>query len=585
MTKKLSLFILIFLFLFECYLTAAESSKYPDIVFPVENQSFPFISHSFIFGNTKPGSTVTVNGIDVKVHSNGAFLSFVPVEKGTFTFQVRSELNGNVFENKRTVKISGKLKSSLPDSKEIRSVFMEPSTSMVLNPGVKVIMRFMGTPGKSAFFRFKEEEMRFEMKEIEYKGYLGVYEGIYTFKEEFQKPKEIIFELFDKQNRIAIKECPNTILIKNFLFDDNYEVKENYVKARNYPDGGYRLLLYKGIRLKASGIIGPYIKLDLSDKENVYVNKKDITKVEKTGMLQDARIGNVKVLQDKDDIKIISACTRAVPYLVEEKISDSTLSITFFSAHANIDKVQNEHYKDIKNISFQQIDQDVLKMDVILPFQPIWGWDILFEKNKMILSIKRPPVIKKETPFKNMVICIDAGHNPGAGAVGPTRLKEKDINWDIASKISKILKKNGAKVVMTRKVKKDEASLRERVNFANSKKSRIFVSIHNNSVSNSVNPYDVFGTETYFYTPSSEILAEFVHNELVSATGFVDRGVHFGNFAVLRNPFLPSILIEAAYIIVPEHEMLLKKEEFQGHIATSIVNGLKMFLLKNAKVI
>ena len=227
----------------------------------------------------------------------------------------------------------------------------------------------------------------------------------------------------------------------------------------------------------------------------------------------------------------------------------------------------------------------MLRIDMTLPFKPVWGWDIVFSEGRMDFLVKRPPDIRKEEPLKGLTICLDPGHNPGSGAVGPMRLEERNINWIIAENIRKILQKAGAHVVMTRENKKDQASLRQRVAFAIKQDSCLFISLHNNSVSNGKNPYDVSGTETYFYTPASRVLADHIHQKVAKATGLSDRGVHFGNFAVLRNPCLPCVLVEFVYIIIPEQEGLLMNKAFQKSISTAVVDGIKMFLLKEANII
>ena len=192
------------------------------------------------------------------------------------------------------------------------------------------------------------------------------------------------------------------------------------------------------------------------------------------------------------------------PYLVEETYEENKLSLVLFSIKA--DKL-SELLKGIQYVSSQKDESDIFRIEMTLPFRPIWGWDIRFSEGKMEWVVRKAPIVEERNLLDGIKICLDAGHNPGSGAVGPTRLEEKNINWIISNKLRLALKKEGAQIVMTRPRKNDKASLRNRVKIANRKNCRFFISVHNNSVSNGKDPFKKCGTETYYYTPYSRILA------------------------------------------------------------------------------
>lgn len=587
MLKKWYFFILLLVFVFFPFRLHGEERhrKALDIVFPLEGQAFPYITHSMIFGSTLPGSRLSINNTDVKVHENGAFFAFLPVEVGNFTFHARSQSPQGEFEDTKTIKIAPEIKSIPPDIFDIQMAFMQPAYDIVAPLGEEILFRFMGTPGKQGFFRFEGEEKRFPLQEIEFQDYQGVYEGSYAFYEGFPDKKNILFELFDGDEKIASRKCPQTLWIRKDFPEEVFETTEDFVKGRSFPESGYKLLLQKGVRLKETGILGPYIRLKLSEREDIYVEKKDLIKVEKPGALPIVPVGNIQVRSSGDYLYFVAACPRNLAYLVEEKVSDKALSLYLYCATGNVDRIINEKYKTITSVTFQQVEQDVFRIDIVFPFKPLWGWSTSFSGGNVIFKIRKPPVVKADDPLRGIKVCLDAGHNPGPGAVGPTRLEESEINWIIAERARRLLEKDGASVIMTRKKKSSEASLRDRVKKACESDSQLFLSIHNNSVSNGKDAYEASGTETYFYTPSSRIFAECIHGEILKATQLKDGGVRFGNFAVLRNPSLPCVLIEAVYIILPEQESLLRDENFQESVALQITTGIKMFLLKEANVL
>jgi len=169
-------------------------------------------------------------------------------------------------------------------------------------------------------------------------------------------------------------------------------------------------------------------------------------------------------------------------------------------------------------------------------------------------------------------ICIDPGHG-GAdpGAIGPTGLKEKDVNLAVGLKLAEILKPI-AEVKLTR-TKDIAVSLKDRAAIANSFGCDYFISVHTNSFTDR----KVGGVETWAYAPggNGEKLAKAVQAELVKATGFANRGVKFNtSFAVLRDTKAPAILTETGFISNPDEEKLLKTDAFRDKIAKAIAQGV-----------
>src|SRR5689334_8479091 len=63
------------------------------ITYPYENSILPQITEEFIYGYvSNPRALFTINGQTVTVHSNGAFLAYLPVTPGTFTFTCALDL-------------------------------------------------------------------------------------------------------------------------------------------------------------------------------------------------------------------------------------------------------------------------------------------------------------------------------------------------------------------------------------------------------------------------------------------------------------------------------------------------------------
>jgi N-acetylmuramoyl-L-alanine amidase len=161
------------------------------------------------------------------------------------------------------------------------------------------------------------------------------------------------------------------------------------------------------------------------------------------------------------------------------------------------------------------------------------------------------------------------GHD--SGARGKQSL-EKSHALDIAKRLRNNLVARGATVLMTRETD-NFISLQGRVDFANSRRADIFVSVHINSFRSTS-----AGTETFFWTGQSAGLAREVHQELAKATGLPNRGVSQARFYVIRNTWMPSILTETAFISNPREEALLINPAWRDKVARGMAQGVANYV-------
>jgi N-acetylmuramoyl-L-alanine amidase len=197
----------------------------------------------------------------------------------------------------------------------------------------------------------------------------------------------------------------------------------------------------------------------------------------------------------------------------------------------------------------------------------------------LILEIRHQPKIK--SGLTGLRICLDPGHSPDPGAVGPTGLTEREVNLAVAKKLRKILIRNGADVVMTR-TGTEGLTLYDRPKIAIEKECDILISIHNNALPDGVNPFYNNGSSTYYYHPQSLALAREIQSELLEELKLPDFGTYYGNLVLTRPSQLPAVLVESAFMMIPEQEALLRTDKFQGRCAKAIARGILNFV-KSAK--
>jgi N-acetylmuramoyl-L-alanine amidase len=64
---------------------------------------------------------------------------------------------------------------------------------------------------------------------------------------------------------------------------------------------------------------------------------------------------------------------------------------------------------------------------------------------------------------------------------------------------------------------------------------------------------------------------------MVRHMGLRDLGINYDNLAVIRPTWVPSVLAEGAFIMIPEQEAALRTPQFQQAYAEGVVEGLERF--------
>jgi len=171
-------------------------------------------------------------------------------------------------------------------------------------------------------------------------------------------------------------------------------------------------------------------------------------------------------------------------------------------------------------------------------------------------------------------IVIDAGHGGrDSGAVG-RRLKEKEVNLDVAHRVVARLKEIGAQTLLTRESDLF-IDLYERPRMANAIGADIFVSIHCNAMPRRDTGW---GTETYYYTPQSKCLGLIMQSALVAGLARRDNGLRRARFVVVREAEMPAVLVELMYLNHREEESLLERPEVRDAAADAICEGLRQYV-------
>ena len=176
---------------------------------------------------------------------------------------------------------------------------------------------------------------------------------------------------------------------------------------------------------------------------------------------------------------------------------------------------------------------------------------------------------------EEITVVLDAGHGGhDTGAMSPHALPEKDANLRLAKAVRDELVKRGYRVVMTRE---DDTfvELYDRPKVAHKAKADLFVSIHHNAPGYASNPFAIRSQSVYAWNPLGERLAKAINARMAAADPTLrNDGVLHANFAVTRNPEIPSCHIEADFITHPDGECAAWDAARRPSVAAAIADGI-----------
>ena len=176
------------------------------------------------------------------------------------------------------------------------------------------------------------------------------------------------------------------------------------------------------------------------------------------------------------------------------------------------------------------------------------------------------------------VIIIDPGHGGMDGGCVFGDIAEKDINRKIAYRVMQKLRIMGYCVELAR-TGDDYIDKTERVDMANGRNARLYVSIHQNSCEDK----SVAGIETWYdendETSDSRRLAMLIQQETVKATGAQGRElVSDPEMCVTSKSAMPACLIETGFLSNKTEREKLASAEYRDQIAEGIANGIDLYL-------
>jgi N-acetylmuramoyl-L-alanine amidase len=352
---------------------------------------------------------------------------------------------------------------------------------------------------------------------------------------------------------------------------------DRVIIGRPTPTGTYKWFLFPGTVVKMTGRLGNKVRVQLDAGREIWVDSSDVKPMRTTANVVSEQI-EIKnaTLNPKDDWIDFRVPVGQPPAYVVEEPDEFTITLIFYNATTDPDEPLWTSPDPDPYLTNTKVNRTKNRTTYTFTFsRPVFGYLAMYKDGAMTFRMRRPPLVSRSEPLRGLTIAIDPGHPP-AGATGPTGLYEAIPNLAVAERVRALLVEKGAEVIMTRTSNKAVA-LGDRPILARRMNAHALVSIHLNALPDGMNPFRHNGTGTYYFHTHSKRFATLMQRALLPQLGLRDLGVFRENLALVRPTWMPSVLTEGAFIIMPDQEAALRTSEYQNAYALGIVNGLEAF--------
>ena len=341
--------------------------------------------------------------------------------------------------------------------------------------------------------------------------------------------------------------------------------------------GGAKMnYLDSNIILKVIDSFGIDYKIQLSKYHTAWIDKQSVQRLPGKKAAPYYLTGSWKVSGDSSFDYVTINLDEKLPYHSQQQINPSKIVLDIFGATSNTNWItQLKTTKEIKNVYYDQTEDDVFRVIVELKHAQHWGHSIYYDTigKKLVLQIKRQPAV---LDIKKLRIAVDAGHggdNSGASGVGSNVL-EKEYTLKIAKQLQLVLNKAGVKNVFMTRTKDTTLDMPQRIQMLKDYKPDLLISIHLNSAGTDT----VRGTSTYYRYIGYRPLTTAVLNRMLSL-GLKEYGnVGNFNFSLSGPTAYPNCLVEVAFLSNREDEKKILNPKFHKAVAGKIYLGIQDWL-------
>jgi N-acetylmuramoyl-L-alanine amidase len=247
--------------------------------------------------------------------------------------------------------------------------------------------------------------------------------------------------------------------------------------------GGAKMTyLDSNILMQVVDSTGDDYKVKLSEAHTAFLPKRNFSPDTSARLQPYYLTGSWRVYGDERYDYVTIGLPEKLPYRSRQELRPSRIVVDIFGAVSNTNWItQLQSVKEIRNVWYEQVEDDVFRVFIELRNQQHWGCATYYNKNVLNIRVKRQPPLS----MRKLRVAIDAGHGGSStGATGVnSKIQEKDYTLKIAKQLERYLKRKGVEVYMTRTEDVDVGMI-ERTQMLRERDPDLLLSIHLNSSGN-----------------------------------------------------------------------------------------------------
>ncbi len=588
------------------------------LAYPPRDGFYYYSNDLFVFGTTQSYSAVwvTINGepVDIIDHRTGNFLAMIEIPRGEeYLLTVEATSDKGTTKVERTVHYPDWWQAMPEEPLAIHQSRQRPEENQVLQAGDTLHIAVQGSPGADATFQLGDRDATYFMMERSYPGGPAGRGGIYTATYRVS-PEDLpgsgstsmipITVTLQKGNGSVSKELPGKV---SFTAENPYriiEVKPEHELKNNgwlyrLRDNELNLLsstfggsghpttvihyLNEGTRYKAIGRAGSYYRVTIPGSDNTYLIQQGMVNELAHSELIEPVLDSAEITEDSQKVRVTLKTSERFPYTIHDssdglEIVLKGVNVTEYFSSPSLPAGVADF--DLEPLSAGDGSNHRISIDLgwdMTGFKPYW------DGSNLAVEFYKPPEVNPEKPLDGKTIIIDPGHGgDDYGAVGPGSLYEKDVVLEMSFYLKELLEEAGADILMTR-TEDIFVNLYDRPERIDNYNADLLISVHANAHAHGAQAVDTHGLMTLYNYEHNEKLAKIMLDKLEERMGLPAIMTWRRNIAVVRHPHVPTVLVEAGYMMHPIDNWYILHPRGQEEFARAMMEGIEAYFLQFAE--
>ncbi len=542
---------------------------------------------TYIIGYSDPSEPLYLNGRKIGRTKRGYFSAYVQLNEGknVFTFEHKGETyDYTVYKGSAS---SSQGSAVIMDTPYIQAV--SPFGNTALGAGSELVLTAYAPAGSSVSAKIGDETVKMYSlgvaKESKESINRDTYSASYSLPQEVTANTiidlgEIIFTAEYKGESYAVSGGGLRVLGDGAVIPIEVVNSDSHLKIS--PDSWY----YDDYTPASPGMTDNAVSLENGYyhlRMGGYISEGNAVELEPSNIISNANISSASVSNEGKYTYLRIKADVKVP--VNSYVEEGNFVFTLYNVSLRdglLDgipevNVEKNPLFDGSGIVLGARENSIRYTLSLKNTDNFYGYSIYYQDDEIVVRFINPSSLdtESETPLKDKVIVLDAGHGgKDYGALGADpKYNEKDLNLAIVLSAEQMLTQLGAKVILIRN-EDTTVELTDRIAYLNEMDLDLCVSVHQNSMDYSADITKIRGLLSLYYADAGSLLAKALSVEMSDSLLRYERSTSRQRLAMVRNHKFPSALVEVGFITcVEEYDMMISSGGVE-RAAQGIVRGI-----------